>query len=446
MKIAIVGFDRQGRSALRHWQQPGNTLVICDINPKLETPDDVESRLGPDYLKGLGEFDLIVRTPGQHPRFIQEANPDAPDILNRVTTVTNEFFKLSPSRNIIGVTGTKGKGTTCTLIAHMLQEAGLRVHLGGNIGLSPLDMIDGSGGLDGTNQPIQPDDWVVLELANFQLIDIGHSPKIGVCLMVVPEHLDWHTSQAEYFTSKKQLFAHQTRDDTAVYYAHNELSRYTVTDTPAHKIGYMGGGGADVIGGKVEIDERAICSVDDIQLVGRHSWQNVCAAVTAAWQVTQDKDAIKRAIRRLHGLPHRIEPVATKNKIVYYNDSFATAPGATIAAIEAITQPKVLIIGGYERGNDLSDLLQTVKSNEASIRAIIAIGASKQRIANESSQLGITNVHESNAATMVQIVDEAHGLAQPGDAVLLSPAFASFDMFKNFEERGDQFRQVVQSL
>jgi len=210
MKIAILGYGSQGRAAYEYWRD-GNEITICDGNSKLELPTDVNTQLGADHLKGLERFDLLVRSPIVHPRAIVAAN--SPDILAKVTTVTNEFLRVCPTKNVIGVTGTKGKGTTSTLIALMLEAAGHRVHLGGNIGIPPLDML---------KNDIQPDDWVVLELANFQLIDLQHSPRIAVCLMVVPEHLDWHTDPAEYFAAKTQLFRWQTAEDFAIYFADND--------------------------------------------------------------------------------------------------------------------------------------------------------------------------------------------------------------------------------
>lgn len=179
MKIAILGYGEQGRAAYEYWNRNGNNITVCDQNESVELPANVDKQLGKNYLHDLEIFDLIVRSPSVHPSDISDANSSA--ILDKVTTVTDEFFRVCPTKNIIGVTGTKGKGTTSTLIARMLEADGKTVHLGGNIGTPPLDMLKAG---------IEDKDWVVLELANFQLIDIKHSPHIAVCLMVVPEHMD----------------------------------------------------------------------------------------------------------------------------------------------------------------------------------------------------------------------------------------------------------------
>ena len=212
MKIAILGFAGQGQSSYDYWNKKGNQITVCDQSPEVELPKDVTARLGRDYLRNLDDFDLLVRTPALHPRHIVAEN--SPKILDKVTSNTNEFFKVCPTKNIIGVTGTKGKGTTSTLIAKILQKAEHTVHLGGNIGTPPLDIL----------KDIKKDDWVVLELANFQLIDLKYSPHIGVCLMVEPEHMDWHTDYEEYVAAKQQLFMNQTKTDKAIYYAKNKDS------------------------------------------------------------------------------------------------------------------------------------------------------------------------------------------------------------------------------
>src|SRR3989344_3909032 len=189
MKIAILCFAAEGRAAFEYWNLNGNEITICDQNTATEVPEGLQTQLGKDYLKNLNRFDLLVRTPNLHPGDITTANPDAQDILNKVTSVTNEFFRVCPTKNIIGVTGTKGKGTTSTLIAKMLEAADKRVHLGGNIGIPLLELLKNN---------IQIEDWVVIELSSFQLIDLKHAPHTAVCLMVAPEHLDWHEAAPQH--------------------------------------------------------------------------------------------------------------------------------------------------------------------------------------------------------------------------------------------------------
>lgn len=445
MKIAILGFGRQGKSAREYWESNGDTVIIHDADEQLSVPNGTKTVLGPEYLRNLSTYDLIVRTPILHPRDIVAENSDNPDILDKVTTATNEFLRICPTKNIIAVTGTKGKGTTSTLIATILQNSGKTVHLGGNIGLSPLDMLHGAGAFGHTASAIAPDDWVVLELANFQLIDIKHSPHIAVCLLVEPEHLDWHEDMEEYIAAKQQLFMWQSVDDVAIYYAKNDVSESIAGASEGTMIPYFQNPGALVKNKLITIDNHAICTVTELRLPGEHNWQNACAAVTAVWQVTQDIEAIRTALTSFAGLPYRIEKRQTINGITYYNDSFATGQAATIAAIRAIPEPKVVILGGYDRGLDLTDLCHVVKS-EKSIRKVLLVGASADRLAESLDKVGFKHYLHCRARDMPAIVAAATDLAQQGDAVLLSPAFASFDMFLNFEDRGEKFNQAIAAL
>lgn len=434
MKVAILGYGSQGRAAFEYWQ--GNAEVtICDQNTELQLPKGALGKLGDDHLQGLDAFDVIVRSPIVHPRSIVTAN--GPSILDKVTTVTNEFLRVCPTKNIVGVTGTKGKGTTSTLITRMLEAAGKKVHLGGNIGTPPLDLLK-----DG----IQPDDWVVLELANFQLIDLNISPHIAVCLMVAPEHVDWHTDVDEYYTAKKQLFSHQTSEDFAIYYGDNQTSKDIAAASPGTHIPYLKEPGAIVKNGSVWIEGRELCKVDELKLLGKHNWQNICAAVTAVWQVTQYVQAISSVLTSFTGLPFRIELRREVDGVKYYNDSFATGPPATVAAINAIPGMKVLIIGGHDRNLPLNELTEVIAEHKNDIRNVLLVGASAERTAQAMRDANLTNFTLSDAATMPQMVADATALAQPGDSVVLSPAFASFGLFKNFEDRGIQFNDAVAML
>lgn len=434
VKIAILGYGSQGNYAYKYWSL-GNDVTICDKDESIELPPKAKSKLGPGYLSNLDQFDLIIRGPGIHPKDLVEAN--SPSILSKVTSVTNEFFKVCPSKKIVAVTGTKGKGTTSTLIAEILRSAGNKVHLGGNIGTPPLKLLEDS---------IKPDDWVVLELANFQLIDLKHSPHIAVCLMVVDEHLDWHTDAEEYVGAKKQLFLHQAADDIAIYYANNPRSKEIAYASRGQKIPFYALPGAIVKDNEFVIDSQSICRTNELKLVGKHNWQNICAAVTAAWQITQDVNSIRKTVVNFSGLEHRIELVREVNNVKYFNDSYASGGAATIAAIEAITGNKVVIIGGYERNLKLDGLAQVISDKSSEITKILLIGASAKRMAGQLDKVNFTNYQITEAKTMSEIVSLAQSLASPGDSVILSPGFASFDMFKNFEERGNQYKAAVKSL
>lgn len=430
MKIAIVGFDTEGTVTYEYFKAQGADITICDQNPDISVPDGASSQLGDTYLDNLDRFDSIVRTPGLHPAKILAKNPD---VLDKITSQTNIFFEMSPTTNVIGVTGTKGKGTTSSLITKMLEAAGNRVFLGGNIGLPPLSFFD----------QLDSDSWVVLELSSFQLIDLRYSPHIAVCLMVEPEHLDWHEDFEEYIAAKQQLFIHQKSDDVAIYYAPNENSLSIADASEGTVLPYYEKPGAIVSGNEITIDNTTICDTDELQLLGEHNWQNACAAVTAVWQVAPDVAAIKSALTHFSGLEHRLEFVRELSGVRYYDDSFGTTPETAIVAIKAFSEPKVLILGGSDKGVTFEKLAQTVK--DSNVRSVITIGQMGPVISEELRKVGFTDIVEGGSNTD-KIVRQAQEIAQSGDVVLLSTACASFDMFKNYKDRGDQFKAAVTTL
>jgi UDP-N-acetylmuramoylalanine--D-glutamate ligase len=263
---------------------------------------------------------------------------------------------------------------------------------------------------------------------------------------VVPEHLDWHRDAEEYFNAKSQLFRNQTADDVAIYYAKSENSEHIVSTSPGRKIPYMALPGSVIEGSTVMIDKQPVCEVNEIKLLGEHNWQNICAAVTAVWQITQNRDAIRSVLISFSGLPYRIEFRREVHDIRYYNDSYAASPPAPVAAIKAIPGKKVVIMGGFDRHLNLDDLVSDLGELDDQIRKLILIGASAQRLADNLEKQKFTNFVISTADNMPDIVLEASKLAQSGDAVVLSPGFPSFDMFKNFEDRGLRFNAAVADL
>lgn len=435
MKIAILGYDVEGRASYDYFAaRGGHQLTICDQNPRLVVPPGVMAVLGEQYLDNLDRFDLLVRTPGLPPETILAKNPE---VAGKITSQTNEFLRVSQTRNIIGVTGTKGKGTTSTLIAKMLEAVGKTVHLGGNIGVPPLSFLS----------ELTPESWVVLELSSFQLSDLQLSPHIAVCLMVTPEHLDWHANLDDYHHAKTLLFTHQTTDDIAIYFAENEVSERIATHGQGRKIPYYAAPGATVNSSAINIGGQIICQTSELKLLGKHNWQNVCAAVTAVWQVSQDVGALRSVLTTFTGLEHRIEPVREVNGVRYYNDSYSSGLYSTEAAIEAIDGKKVMILGGFDRMLDIEHFGKFATSHDADFRTLLLIGESAERLADTLKRANFTNYTlDKTLKTMSTIVDKARSLAQADDAVVLSPGFASFDMFKNFTERGQQFKAAVNQL
>lgn len=431
MKIAIIGYVNEGKSSYDYFLRQGHEITILDQNADLTIPKGASSVLGEKYLENLDGYDLIVRTAGLQPGLIFEKNPNLPR--SKVTTQINEFFKATPTTYIIGVTGTKGKGTTCTLITKMLEAAGKDVHLAGNIGIPALDLL----------QKLTPDSWVVLELSSFQLTDFKYSPAIGVCLMVVPEHLNWHADMTDYITAKQQLFVLQTFDDIAIYCKDNEYSMTIAAAGNGAKVPYFAPPGAIVEDGNISIGGQVICHTNELKLLGEHNWQNACAAVTAVWQISHNISAIRIVLTSFSGLEHRLEFVRDLDGVTYYDDSFGTTPETAIVAVQAFSQPKVIILGGSDKGASYDQLAAVVQGNN--VRTVLLIGQQTPHIQKALMATGFTDFIDGGS-DIDTIVAKARSVALSGDVILLSTGCASFDMFKNYKDRGEQFKQVVNRL
>lgn len=424
-RVGIVGFGTEGRAAYDYWRAQGDDVTILDENPDLVVPDGAQARLGKNYLETAAEYDLLVRSPGTPP----EKLPQGADI----TSSTREFFAKCPAP-IIGVTGTKGKGTTSTLITEILKSAGKTVWLGGNIGRAALEFLP----------QVKPNDWVVLELSSFQLVDLEQSPHVGVCLMIVPEHVIWHGGMQEYAMAKAAIARYQTHDDVMVYHARNDYSRQIAELSAGRKVPYLTEPGAHIKGDSIVIGDTRICATTEVGLPGPHNLENICAAVTATWQlVDRDVEAVGRAVKQFAGLPNRIERLGEVNGVLWVNDTYSVNPSATMAAMASFTQPKVMILGGFARGLDYQEMVDAVLSSN--VRSVVAIGETGPVITDLLRRAGFGQVIVG-ASTMPEIVAQAAKEARAGDAVILSPGCASYGMFANYIERGKQFVAAVQAM
>jgi UDP-N-acetylmuramoylalanine--D-glutamate ligase len=437
MKIAIIGYGIEGKSSYQYFSKsPSNQVEIRDQNDKLELKPGIESKLGQKYLDDLNSFDLVVRSSGIQPEIILDRYPD---LRHGLSSQLNEFLSVCPSKKIIGVTGTKGKGTTSTLIAQMLEKAGKSTVLGGNIGLPMLDMLD----------RINGDTYVVLELSSFQLVDLSEpSPHWAVCLMVVPEHLNWHPDLAAYLEAKSKLFENQTHEDVAIYFSGSDYAKQIASKSSGKQIAYFSedsAEGASLKDNQLIIAGQVICQDSEVKLLGQHNLQNVCAAITVLWQITKDVQAIRTVVTSFSGLEHRLEFVDEVNSVKFYDDSFGTTPETAIVAIAAINQPKVLIAGGSDKGADYSAMVNAIITGN--VKHVICIGNTGVTIAGllEKTEIPYTllGIDEAN---IEDIVRQALNRAEPGDAVLLSTGSASFDMFANYKDRGDSFKKAVRLL
>lgn len=410
-KIAILGYGQEGQANLRYFKERGD-ITIVDQNPIDDRGlDGVKVITGPDAFSDLSSFDLLIRSPGIAPGRIQAAG--------KVWTSTNEFFANCPAP-IIGVTGTKGKGTTSSLIAAILRRAGKTVHLVGNIGNPALDALAN----------IKPDDIVIYELSSFQLWDIQYSPQVAVALMIEADHLDMHGDFDNYLRAKTQIASHQQASDTVVYNGQNRYSsQIGQASTADNKLDYM------------NLDMTAYA--DAIKLPGEHNLHNMAAAITAARAVAQlSDDQIRQGASDFNGLDHRLKYVATIDGVEYYDDSISTTPGSAIAAIKSFAdRPKVIILGGRSKGGDYHQMIELCASTETKIIACGENGFDIDQLADKlqaDSQLV--------AGDMEQVVAAAQQSALPGGVVVLSPAAASFDQYKNYIARGQAFVEAVSNL
>lgn len=452
MKIGIIGWGLEGQSAYRYFG-PEHDYLIANEEPRddfpaqtdrvkvqfinsVRTPGLTGNVNNLSYLNGIEACDKIIYTPTVR-KNLETVFPPSDPFWEKATTNQHIFFEEVRTKNIIGVTGTKGKGTTSTLIAKMLEAAGKNVHLGGNIGRALLDFV----------HAVQPNDWVVLELANFQLYKFPYSPHIGVALMVSPEHMDWHPDMDDYVDAKANLFRHQKKDDIAIYLSGNKHSEQIAGESPGIKIPYFAKPGAYVAeDGMIVIgeEETEIIKTSELKLIGKHNWQNVCAALTAVWQVSQDVEAMRKVLTGFSGLEHRLEFVRELDHVSYYDDSFGTTPDTAVVAIQAFAQPVVLIVGGSDKGIPFDGLADEIAKKDR-VRHVVAIGKTGPQIAKLLRERNFTNITEG-LEKMTDIVAEAKKRARPGDVVLLSTGCASFGLFRDYKDRGDQFKRAVRAL
>ena len=447
MKIAILGFDREGGAALRFIERTpeyaGAEIWIFDKNKDIAVPPGLHARLGDDYLAdgALDGFDIVFRTPGARIHLPEIRRAIARGV--NVTSGTKEFFARCPG-TIVGVTGTKGKGTTSTLTYEILRAGGKKTLIAGNIGKPALDILPA----------MDTDTWAVLELSSFQLADLAQSPHIGVALMITAEHLDWHTDVEDYAAAKANIVRHQTPGDFAVLaedyprtIPFRALAQGTVfTFSRHHPVERGTWVENDAFWFSDGMAKEKICGTEALRIPGEHNWENAAAAITVGKIAGVNNEAIARAVENFRGLEHRLEFVTEVGGVRYYNDSYSTAPEAAQVAIEAFPDaPKIVILGGSGKKSDFTGLGETIGRNADGIRAIIGIGAEWPRIKAAIHEPNAVNIIEG-CGTMAAIVAAARAAAKPGDVVILSPACASFDMFKSYTERGGQFKEEVKKL
>lgn len=403
-KIAILGYGIEGADAEKFLKSFGAEVTILDKK------NDI------NYLKNLSKFDIIVRSPGVY-RFLPEII-EAERNGTIITSAIKIFFENCPGK-IIGVTGTKGKGTTSTLIYEILKADGRDVYLSGNIGKPYLELLS----------KLSKDSWVVMEMSSFQLIDLDTSPHIAVVLNITLDHMDWHKNRKEYVDAKKNIVSHQTSNDFAVINSEYETPKSFAINAK---------------GKVVEFSRHALEAKfkKDLLLRGEHNLENIAAAVAVGGVLKIDDNKILKVVRNFKGLEHRLELVDEINGISFYNDSFATGPQPTIAAISSFTEPETLILGGSDKGLDYTELRIKIEEKD-NVKNLILMGDIGEKIGKDIKGKNIINLGKTS---MIQVVKKSFEMTHKGGVVILSPAAASFDMFKNYKDRGDQFKKAVKYL
>jgi len=423
-KIAVIGKGIEGESSFSFFKKLGASVDILDKNKE-------ES-----YLRNLDNYDLIVRSPGVKLSLLKTKK-------EKITSQTKLFFDLC-SCEIIGVTGTKGKGTTASLIYEILKKQGLDVYLVGNIGKPALDILD----------KLTPQSKVVFELSSFQLQDLDKSPHIAVLLMVTSEHLDYHKDLEEYIESKRNILRFQSDKDFAVinrdYPSANEsdvLTNGKVFQVSREQDVLKNGAFIkdNAIWYKKETEEEFVCETSQVLLPGKHNLENVLPAIIVSKIYNISNEVIISVLENFKGLEHRLELVREIEGVKYFDDSFSTIPETAIAAINAFDSPEILILGGSGKKSDFKTLGKVISENK-NIKAIIGIGEEWKRIKQEISDPNHRMIIVEGAKDIKQVVLAASKIAKVGDVVLLSPACASFGMFKNYKDRGDRFKEEVRKL
>jgi len=447
--IAVIGMARTGLAVAEVMAELGARVTLWDK----KSPDDlaealeaakkleVEAYAGTDAVD-LDGVDLVVPSPG-----VPASLPVFAEAERRGIAVISEIelaYRLSKAP-IIAITGTNGKTTTTILTGRIMQADGRDTHIAGNVAAGdircPLVMAA---------HQAREDSVIVAEISTFQLEWIrSFRPKIAMLLNVTSDHMDRHSSVEEYANLKARIFENQTPDDFAVINAEN---RFTSSLAPklrgrvlefARRSEIEEGGfvRGDELIVKLNGAETVVCRRSDILLRGEHNIENVLAASCAAIAFGVNPESIVKAVRGFKPVEHRLEPVAVIDGVEYINNSMCTNVDAAVRSVEAIDEPQIMIAGGKDKGSDYAELGKAIRLK---VKHLVLIGADAKLIRDAAEQAGFTAISE--AGSMREAVDAAHGLAAPGDVVVLTPACASFDMFKSFEHRGQVFKDAVREL
>ncbi len=443
-RVLVVGIARSGVAVAKFLAGRGTRVVLTDMKTReeladtiKEVPDSVEIMAGvyPEYKSG--DFDFLVVSPGVPLTIppIRRASALGVPVFSELELAYR--FARSP---IVAITGTNGKTTTTTLIGEIFKSAGMKTCVGGNIGLPLALEVERYG----------PDDVIVAEVSSFQLECIDKfKPKVGILLNFTPDHLDRHGTMENYIAAKTRIYENQDSGDFTVLNYDDQEVRALSAKTPGRVIFFSRKHkleeGIFVEDGQITVrfdgDARQVCPVREVFIKGAHNLENALAAVGAAYVMGVPAAVIGRVLREFRGVAHRLELVDEINGVRYVNDSKGTNPDASIKALEAYDEPIVLLAGGRNKGSDFTEFAHKVREK---VRCLIILGECRDEIREAAEKAGFHEIREAFS------FDEAVGIAareaKPGEIVLLSPACASWDMFRNFEERGERFKEIVREL
>ena len=446
-QVAIIGMGVSNIPLLDYFYDKNAKVTVFSTNA---LSDEImakinkyryEVELGEDNLSRLKGFDIIFRSPSALP-----TKHEFQSAVKKGAILTSEIemvLKLAPCK-IIGVTGTEGKTTTTSLIYEICKKVGYNCFLGGNIGKPIFTKI---------NQ-MKPEDIVILELSSFQLMGMTVSPNIAVVTNIFPDHLNVHKSYEEYQDAKKSIFRNQTEEGIVILNKDNEITEKFADEvkgktiffssTKKLKNGYVYDREDGFIKKCTDGKCEKILNKNDIKLRGIHNYENICAAL-AATETVASKEAQIEAVKNFKGVEHRLEFVREIDGVKYYNDSIGTSPASTIAGLNAFDENIILLAGGSDKGLDYKEIGEVIAKK---VGTLILTGPTAQKIEEATKQAlseekSIKIIHTNNLEESVKVAKEK---ARSGDIVLLSPASASFDAFKNFEERGNYFKTLVNNL
>lgn len=436
--VGFLGLGRSNMPLIRLLAKKGVRVTVRDKKERALLSDyvkelsDLGAKLvsGEGYLDGIEEHDVIYKTPA--------VRPDMPVLAaarEKGTVITSEmelFFSLCPCK-IFAVTGSDGKTTTTTLIYEMLKKQGCTCHLGGNIGRP----------LIGDIEKIKPEDMAVVELSSFQLMGMKAAPDVAVITNLSENHLDWHVDFAEYIHAKKSIFKNQPRDGRLILNADNEYTAVMEHEAVCPVVKFSlseKNDGVYLKDGKIYSGTEVVADKSDIILPGMHNVANYMAAI-AATEGFVSHESMRAVARTFGGVEHRIEFVREKCGVSYYNDSIGSSPARTTATLNAFSDKVILIAGGYDKGLNYDALGKLISEK---VKKLCLIGATSDKIERAARDNGFTEIYR--AESFSDAVKHAALCAVSGDKVVLSPASASFDLFRDFDERGKTFKSLVNEL